>query len=100
MQDLDILRERGVVAKTQHKEEQIGRINADEKDRKKLCNFLKTCVHPLDTEAHDASLGLFNIFTGVSSPKNVNINKAVEIGKCRVLYKNYLVVFVKKIKNQ
>ena len=78
LKDLDDVRERDSTLKTHHKEELIGRINADENDRKKLRDFLKTCVHPLDIDSHDLSSGLLNIYTGGYAPKHVNVNKAVK----------------------
>ena len=41
---------------------------------------LKSYVHHLETDSHDPSK-LVNIYTGEEAADNVNVNKAIDIGK-------------------
>ena len=63
-----------------HKEEGLGRIKADQLDRKKLQNTLEKYIHPLAVETHKNSSILVNIYTGEEVGEDVNVNKAFEIG--------------------
>ena len=62
-----------------HKEQTKGRISSDKKDQKKLKEFIKTCINPLDVESHSENI-LCNIHTGEIAASQVNTNKALEIG--------------------
>ena len=61
---LDDLREKEDLVKTYHKEESHNRILSDEVDQKNFCNFLKTCIHPLDIDSHQDEISVCNIYTG------------------------------------
>ena len=80
LQSLDSIREKDESTITNHKEETVGRMKADEIDKVKLQNFLQTCLHPLQDSNHPKN-ALCNIYTGQMAGSKVNVNKSVEIGK-------------------
>ena len=62
-----------------HKEELRGRLKSDGTDREKIREKLSTMMHPLQIdESPDL---IINIYSGSVSPKSVNVDTAVEIGK-------------------
>ena len=79
LQSLDSIREKDESTITNHKEETVGRMKADEIDKVKLQNYLQTCLHPLQDSNHPKN-ALCNIYTGQMAGSKVNINKSVEIG--------------------
>ena len=80
LQSMDSIREKDESTITNHKEETVGRMKADEIDKVKLQNFLQTCLHPLQDSNHPKN-ALCNIYTGQMADSKVNVNKSVEIGK-------------------
>ncbi|KAG0712796.1 hypothetical protein GWK47_017680 [Chionoecetes opilio] len=64
---------------TTHKEETNSRMKSDATDREKLKTTLSNFIDPLDTSSHPE--GIVNIATGLVSPSNVNIDRALQIGR-------------------
>ena len=60
-----------------HKEELPGRVKSDNIDRMKICDMLKSLLHPL--QVNGKSDKLINIYSGAVSPDTVNVDSAVEI---------------------
>ena len=63
-----------------HKEETLGRIQADAADRCKLCEKLAQCTNPLDPNDHPPAL--FNIAAGRLAEPSMNIHRALQIWTC------------------
>ena len=64
---------------TTHKEEKPARVKSDGADSEKIHEKLSLCLDPLDPTDHPE--GIINIVTGLIALGNVNIDKAVGIGK-------------------
>lgn len=79
LSDLECLRNKDESSKQVHKEETKARITSDNKNIKKVENFTKTCIHPLDLESHKEN-SLCNVDTGEETAADVNVNKAFESG--------------------
>ena len=79
LSDLECLRNKDESSKQVHKEETKARITSDNKNIKKVENFTKTCIHPLDLESHREN-SLCNVDTGEETAADVNVNKAFESG--------------------
>ena len=71
LHDLEYLGNKDQSPNQVHKKE----TKAHNKDRKKLENFIKTCIHPLDVESNNE-----NVYTGEIAAADVNFNKAFENG--------------------
>lgn len=84
LKDLDTMRNQEDVLKTHHKEELKSRIAADEVDRIKLRNMLKTCLHPLDS-TNISSIDLINIYSGQISSDKVNVPCSMQIGRNQMI---------------
>lgn len=79
LQDLEEMRNRNNCKdQLKHKEELPGRIRSDSQDRNKIREKLATMIHPLEVQEGKQ---MVNIYTGAVSPPNVNVERAVEIGK-------------------
>lgn len=65
---------------TRHKEEAPSRIRRDRDDRRSLQAALECRVDPMDPGTHDSGC-LLNISNGQIAQPNVNVDKALEIGK-------------------
>ncbi|KAG0720169.1 hypothetical protein GWK47_006923 [Chionoecetes opilio] len=63
---------------TTHKEETNSRMKSDAAEREKLRTTLFNFIDPLDTSSHPE--GIVNIATGLVSPSNVNVDRALQIG--------------------
>ena len=63
LSELDNLRDTEKNNIMKHKEEGLGRIKADQLDRKKLQNTLEKYIHPLAVETHKNSSILVNIYS-------------------------------------
>ena len=63
LSDLECLTNKDESYKQVRKEETKSQITSDNKNRKKLENFTKTCIHPLDLESHKEN-SLCNVDTG------------------------------------
>ena len=79
LQDLEEMRNRNNCKdRLKHKEELPGRIRSDSHDRSKIREKLATMIHPLEVLEGKQ---IINIYSGSVSPSNVNVERAVEIGK-------------------
>ena len=84
LNDLNNLLGKDEVSVLYHKEEGHARIASDENDRRKVREFLNTCIHPLDINSHNVE-SVCNIYTGETAPSDININKSVILGEKMML---------------
>ena len=76
---LDDLRSDDKPPPNMHKEEMKACMAADEADRKKLREKIRSHVKPMDPKDHPATL--FNVVTGKLADPKVNVQDAVRLGK-------------------
>ena len=80
LQDLEEMRDRNCCKdQLKHKEELPGRIGSEDIDRIKIREKLESIIHPLEVE--ESPENAINIYSGSISPRSVDIDKAIEIGK-------------------
>ena len=65
---------------TTHKKEAESRINQDGHDRQSLCAALESRIDPMDPVTHAAGC-LINISNGQIAQTNVNVDRALEVGR-------------------
>lgn len=63
-----------------HKEESPSRIGRDGDDRQSLRRTLLSCINPMDPDTHVTG-SLLNIWSGQLAQPNVNVDRALDIGR-------------------